>query len=31
MSQARFKPGRQRGSPVRVRMSIPVRFRLINT
>ncbi|HLT46707.1 MAG TPA: energy transducer TonB [Rubricoccaceae bacterium] len=28
VSQARFTPGRQRGRPVRVRMSIPVTFRI---
>jgi protein TonB len=30
ISLARFEPGRQRGKPVRVKMSIPVRFRLVN-
>ncbi|NNF59574.1 MAG: energy transducer TonB, partial [Rhodothermaceae bacterium] len=28
--QARFTPGRQRGRPVKVRMSLPVTFRLTN-
>ena len=28
---AKFKPGQQRGKPVRVRFSIPVRFRLTNS
>jgi protein TonB len=26
--EARFKPGKQRGKPVKVRMSIPINFRL---
>lgn len=28
VSKTRFKPGKQRGKPVKVRMSIPIRFRL---
>jgi periplasmic protein TonB len=28
VSQARFRPGMQRGQPVRVRMSLPITFRL---
>lgn len=28
VQQTRFEPGRQRGQPVKVRMSLPVRFRL---
>lgn len=28
VSQARFSPGKQRGQPVRVRMSLPITFRL---
>jgi len=28
VKKAKFKPGKQRGKPVRVKMSIPVRFRL---
>ena len=28
VSKTKFKPGKQRGKPVRVRMSIPIRFRL---
>ncbi len=28
VSQARFKPGRQRGKPVKVKMSLPITFRL---
>ena len=28
VSQAKFKPGRQRGKPVRVRMSLPITFKL---
>ncbi|MEM1044475.1 MAG: energy transducer TonB, partial [Bacteroidota bacterium] len=26
--EAKFKPGRQRGQPVKVRFSLPVKFRL---
>ncbi|RMH58802.1 MAG: energy transducer TonB, partial [Bacteroidetes bacterium] len=28
VQQAKFKPGKQRGKPVRVKMSLPITFKL---